>query len=190
MITTKEGDVVGMVASDQERTRPHGRENAQPLDIDEIAKAAFTVIGKSIQVTTKNGENLRNIPKFWDQLNGDGTSDRIHALGTGDDILGICLDMKHGEETFSYFIAAEGSEDVAASNGLEARTIPAATWAVFTSIGPMPQTIQKVWQRIFQEWFPASNYEHSGGPELEVYTMGDAHTEDYRSEVWIPVTKK
>ncbi|AUO06567.1 hypothetical protein C0638_08490 [Paenibacillus sp. lzh-N1] len=28
MITTKEGDVVGMVASDQERTRSNGRENA------------------------------------------------------------------------------------------------------------------------------------------------------------------
>ncbi|WP_232795310.1 hypothetical protein [Paenibacillus sp. ICGEB2008] len=28
MITTKEGDVVGMVASDQERTRSNGRKNA------------------------------------------------------------------------------------------------------------------------------------------------------------------
>ncbi|MEE4564121.1 AraC family transcriptional regulator [Paenibacillus polymyxa] len=162
----------------------------QEMDYKIVEKAAFTVIGKSIQVTTKNGENLREIPKFWDRLNADGTSDRIHALGTGDDILGICLDMKHGEETFSYLIAAEGNEDVAASNGLEARTIPAATWAVFTSTGPMPHSIQKVWQRIYQEWFPASNYEHSGGPELEVYTMGDAHAEDYRSEVWIPITKK
>lgn len=61
---------------------------------------------------------------------------------------------------------------------LEARTIPAATWAVFTSVDPMPHSIQKVWQRIFQEWFPASNYDHSGGPELEVYTMGDTHAED------------
>jgi AraC family transcriptional regulator len=148
----------------------------QDMDYKIVEKEAFTVIGKSIQVTTKNGENFRRIPEFWNELNADGTSDRIYALGTGDDILGICLDVKHEEEQFTYLIAAEGSED--------------AAWAVFTSIGPMTDSIQNVWQRIYQEWFPATGYEHAGGPELEVYAMGDPRAEDYRSEVWIPIMKK
>lgn len=120
------------------------------MDYKIIEKAAFTVIGKSIQVTTKNGDNLREIPKFWNELNADGTSDQIHALGTGDDILGICLDFKHGEEKFTYLIAAEGSEDVATANGLESRTIPASTWAVFTSIGPMPPRSKRYGKEFFR----------------------------------------
>lgn len=42
MITTKEGDAVGMVASDQERTDLMEERMQQPLDIDEIAKAAYS----------------------------------------------------------------------------------------------------------------------------------------------------
>ncbi|RXT07959.1 hypothetical protein EIZ39_11120 [Ammoniphilus sp. CFH 90114] len=63
------------------------------------------------------------------------------------------------------------------------RTIPAATWAVFTSIGPMPGAIQQVWSNIFQEWFPSTGYQHSGRPELEVYPAGDTTAEDYQCEI-------
>jgi AraC family transcriptional regulator len=54
----------------------------------------------------------------------------------------------------------------------------------------MPGAIQKVWERIFQEWFPATGYEHAEAPELEVYPDGNTAAEDYRCEVWIPVVKK
>ncbi|MCL6613607.1 MAG: GyrI-like domain-containing protein [Firmicutes bacterium] len=73
---------------------------------------------------------------------------------------------------------------------LESKEIPAATWAVFTSVGPLPGAIQKVWGRIFSEWFPASGYEHADGPEIEVYPPGDGQAPDYRCEVWIPIVKK
>ena len=70
------------------------------------------------------------------------------------------------------------------------KIIPASTWAVFTSIGPMPTAIHKVWDRIFQEWFPSTGYEHAGTAELEVYLPGNVDAEDYRCEVWIPIIKK
>lgn len=58
-------------------------------------------------------------------------------------------------------------------------------------IGPMPDAIQKVWERIFAEWFPATGYEHAGGPELEVYPIdGEVTAEDHHCEVWIPIVKK
>lgn len=59
----------------------------------------------------------------------------------------------------------------------------------FESTGPMPQAIQQVWKRIYAEWLPASGYEHTGMPELEVYPEGNNTAEDYRCEVWIPVKK-
>jgi hypothetical protein len=64
------------------------------------------------------------------------------------------------------------------------------TWAVFESVGPMPDAIQDVWRRIFSEWFPTNEYEHADGPELEVYEDGGMSSPDYKCWVWIPVVKK
>ena len=74
--------------------------------------------------------------------------------------------------------------------GFETREILAATWAVFTSIGTMPYSIQKVWERIFQEWFPLTGFEHAEAPEIEVYFPGDSSAQDYKCEVWVEVAKK
>jgi AraC family transcriptional regulator len=159
------------------------------MDYRIVHKGDFTVVGKSIQVTTKDGENLRRIPKFWEECHEDGTVARLCSIGADKALLGICMDIRHDKEQFTYFIAVEDSTG-AQDDGLISRNIPAATWAVFTSIGPLPGAIQNVWQKIFQEWFPATGYEHTGGPELEVYPAGDTAAEDYRCEVWIPVVKK
>jgi AraC family transcriptional regulator len=158
------------------------------MDYKIMDKDAFEVIGKSIQVTTKDGENFRRIPEFWQQCHSDGTTGGLLSLGGDHDLLGICLDMEHSKEQFTYMIAVEHTAP-GPENGLTVRTVPASTWAVFASIGPMPGAIQDVWKRIFQEWFPATGYEHTGGPELEVYPQGNAGSDDYRCEVWIPVVK-
>lgn len=152
-------------------------------------KEAFRVIGRKLETTTRDGENFREIPKFWDTCNSDGSSDLLVELGGGvHDLLGICADVNHEQETLSYWIAVES--EAAVPDGFSSTVIPAATWAVFTSVGPMPHAIQKVWERIFQEWFPGTRYEHSGGPEFELYLPGDPSAEDYRCEVWIPVLSK
>lgn len=64
------------------------------------------------------------------------------------------------------------------------------TWAVFESVGPFPETLQKIWGRIYSEWFPASNYEVREGPELLWHEHPDISQPDYKSEIWIPVRNK
>jgi AraC family transcriptional regulator len=127
-------------------------------------------------------------PKFWEECNRDGTTAKLLSLGMEDELLGICMDVQHLEELLTYLIAVKAPAG-AETDGLVSRNIPASTWAVFPSIGPMPSAIQHVWNRIYQEWFPSTGYEHSGGPELEVYPPGDPTSADYRCEVWIPVLK-
>ncbi|WP_379132996.1 effector binding domain-containing protein [Paenibacillus sp. sgz500958] len=161
----------------------------QEMDYTIIERDSFTVIGKSKEVSCKDGENFRLIPEFWQEANEDGTSDKLIEMGSTMDILGICMTMDHTHELLSYWIAVEGGESTD-SSGYETAVIPAATWAVFTSVGPMPHAIQNVWQRIYQEWFPGTGYEHTGGPDFELYPPGDPAGEDYRCEVWIPVKKK
>ncbi|WP_337099714.1 AraC family transcriptional regulator [Paenibacillus sp. YIM B09110] len=151
-------------------------------------KEAFNVLGKSIEVTCEDGQNLRDIPKFWAECNSNGTIQQFETAGIKGDLLGICLDMKPGQGEFTYMIAGQTTGGNA--EGLSLRSIPASTWAIFTSIGPLPGAIQAVFGRIYQEWFPATGYEHAEGPEIEMYPPGDTTADDYRCEIWIPIMKK
>lgn len=68
--------------------------------------------------------------------------------------------------------------------------IEAGTWAVFESVGPFPETLQDVWGRIYSEWFPSSGYEAIKGPEILWNESKDMSNPKYRSEIWMPVSKK
>ncbi|MBO9599395.1 MAG: AraC family transcriptional regulator [Cohnella sp.] len=161
------------------------------MDYRIVEKNAFKVIGKGIETTSAEGENSRDIPRFWQESNRNGMVGHLISLvGGADATLGICMDMAMEKGTFTYMIAVENKTGVEAPEGFVVREIPAHTWAVFTSIGPMPHAIQDVWMRVFQEWFPATGYEHAGGPEMESYPEGDVNADDYRCEVWVPIVKR
>ncbi|THF84200.1 AraC family transcriptional regulator [Cohnella fermenti] len=162
---------------------------AQDMDYRIIDRPAVRTIGVKIATTTTDGQNSREIPRFWQQAHSDGTIGKLVEACPGKELLGICGDMDLANERFDYWIAAE-NDDRPADEQWKEFTIPAATWAVFPSIGPMPHAIQDVWRRIFEEWFPSTGYEHAAGPELEVYPDGDTTSPDYRCEVWVPIVKK
>lgn len=153
-----------------------------------IEKEAFKVFGTGIRVTTKDGENLRRIPQFWSECYANGFCDKLDSF-QGGEIFGICMN-DYENELFSYLIAREKTDDILLSDDMEEWVIPAQTWAVFESIGPMPTAIQKLWDRIYTEWFPATGYEQANAPQLEVYPKGNTDADDYRCEVWIPIVKK
>jgi len=102
-------------------------------------------------------------------------------------LISIASDSYAAEERIRLHLSFDGDQ---VPEGLTAVQIPPARWAVFTSVGPMPGAIQSLFVRIFQEWFPATGYEHADAPELEVYLPGDPGSEDYRCEIWIPIVKK
>ena len=152
-----------------------------------VEQTGFTIVGRSIRTTTRDQENLRRIPEFWDECCASGLGERLRRIGG--DLLGVCMEFSPDMEEFTYVIGVRWTGGSPPAD-LESKEIPAATWAVFTSVGPLPGAIQKVWERIFSEWFPASGYEHADAPEIEVYPPGDGQAPDYRCEVWIPVVKK
>lgn len=164
------------------------------MDYQITEKPAFRVVGRAERVSTKDGENFREIPRFWGDCIRDGSVKVLSAIGangavTGNSVLGICTDFSADMEAFTYMIAAESAADDVPEAMVE-MPIPAATWAVFESIGAMPEAIQNVWGGIFSEFFPTTDYKHGPGPDLEVYPDGDPTRADYRSEVWVPVVKK
>lgn len=159
------------------------------MDYKIVQKDAFKIIGKALRVQTGDGENYKKIPKFWCKCCEDGTCDEVCSLSKDQILLGVCCDFDQEKEQFTYMIAAEydGKSNKAE---FDVKEVPAATWAVFTAIGPTPTAIQELTTRIFQEWFPATGFEHADAPELEVYLPGDPNAEDYKCEVWMPIVKK
>lgn len=74
--------------------------------------------------------------------------------------------------------------------GFRKNTIPARSWAVFECIGSMPDAVQNTWRKIMSEFFPTSIYQPTFEMDIEAYTDGDMDSNDYRSEIWIPIIKK
>lgn len=165
------------------------------MDYRLVDKPAFKVVGKTVRVTLKNGEHLIRIPQFWDECVHDGSLDKLMGLAStgqllGKVTLGVIMDFSENMEQFTYMIAAV-QPDGAVPEGMIVETIPAATWAVFEAIGPMPEAIQNLWSRIMSEFFSTAQFEHAKAPGLELYpNNGSPDEPDYRSEVWVPVIRK
>lgn len=159
------------------------------MDYKIIQKEAFKVIGKLIRVSTKDEGHHRRISEFWVECNSNGICEKISAIDNRQNMLGISMEFEDEKEQFSYMIAIEDVNNSEEAD-FEIREIPASTWAVFTSTGPLPQAIVEVLTRIYQEWFPATGFEQANAPMLEVYLPGDTCAEDYKCEVWVPIIKK
>jgi AraC family transcriptional regulator len=167
------------------------------MDYKIIEKGAFDIIAKARKFTTAQGENFIKIPQFWEEMmQGENgfkalmklTQEQAETV-TGAGSLGICM-MDEENDIFTYAIGVEKPAARAAPAGFAILHIPAATWAIFESVGPMPKAIQDVTVKIFKEWFPSTGYEHAAVPELEVYLPGNPDAPDYRCQVWIPIVKK
>jgi AraC family transcriptional regulator len=151
-------------------------------------KESFTVVGVGQHFSMKMEECFEEVPKFWQRTIQAGTIPKImeYLDSEPQGLLGVSACMEGTD--FDYFIAVASTRK-ARDSFVEYR-IPASTWAIFECIGPMPHAIQDLQRRIISEWLPTSGYEYSNAPDIEVYFAGDQQANDYRCEVWLPVTRK
>lgn len=156
------------------------------MDYKIIDKESFTVVGKQRKITMVDGENFIQVPEFWNNCMNDGSYDWLCSKASKLGILGVCKDFAKDE--FNYMIAVENIKETLPEGYISAK-IPAATWAVFESVGALPEAIQDLTRRIYTEWLPATGYQHDCAPEIEVYPKGDLYSPDYRCEIWIPIKK-
>lgn len=125
----------------------------------------------------------QEIPKFWDEYYEDEACRKVPGY------LGVCAQEKTGGDTFRYGIGCRAADVEGIPEGFERLHIPAYTWAVFKCVGPVPKAIQDMWERIYKEWLPASDYEMIPDYDIENYLPGDPAARDYVSEICIPVQK-
>lgn len=148
-------------------------------------RPAFTVTGRSIETTHVEGAAFKAIPAFWASCRKEGLGAALDARQPEKPFLGVCYGME-ASGSFRYMIAKE----MVPTAPYESLEIPAATWAVFVSHGPMPETIQTVWQKEVGPFLSRSDVNALGYPDLEVYPCGDTASEDYRAEIWVAIESR
>lgn len=156
---------------------------------------AFQVVCKRKRVgKPQNANATPDITAMWQEYGADGTMGRLIACMPEKPImkglLGICFSSELNAKQFPYGIGVEydGRE---VDDDLEIVTIPANTYAVFTSKGKMPDAFIETYHRIVTEFFPQSaQYEYAENVEFEVYSSENISNPDYHCEIWIAVNEK
>ena len=156
---------------------------------------AFQVVCKRKRVDKPQSANATpDITAMWQEYGADGTMGRLIACMPENPVmkglLGICFSSEFNAKQFPYGIGVE-YDGRKVDDDLEIVTIPANTYAVFTSKGKMPDAFIETYHKIVTEFFPQSaQYEYAENVEFEVYSSQDVSDPNYQCEIWIAVNEK
>lgn len=155
-------------------------EGGTMLEYKIVSKAAFTVMGKLRNFSFNN--SYKEIPEFWDEHMKSEDSKIICGM------YGICYDGN--ENGFEYLIADNYIPWNEIPDGYITKTIPEGMWAIFPCRGALPQALQEVNTKIWNEWLPnCKEYKLAGNYNIEMYTPICEDENNNYSEIWIPIEK-
>lgn len=159
-------------------------------------KSAMIFIGFSTSISPEEG--YIKCPEFWDkeysqnyarlwQTMKPETQDEKAILENSIGMFAIC-DEKDG--FFEYWIAGlyKGGE---VPDGFKLYTFPESEWAMFSTKGPLPNSLQELNTKVWQEWYPneGQKYMGNGNAMLEVYSAGNMQSPDYECGIWVPICR-
>ncbi len=159
-----------------------------------VEKDQVKVFGKSIAVSIEENPN-EILPKFWVEIQEDGTYQRIcetaGAKPHEDITLGGAFydpeDLKSVK--YNYMIYTEYEDGMDIPGDMDSIVLPGGKWAVFSEeyddVDECPDKVQSLWKRLMSGWILSSEYEIAKGPQLEAYPLDRKVV-----EVWIPVLEK
>lgn len=165
------------------------------LDYRIETKDAFKIVCKRISLSSKKELTTAEISDFWQQCGADGT---IPALCKyipksnifDKSIVGASFGKDAADADFPYAIGVYYNGIPITENDFFVEEIPAHTYAVFKCVGTMPEAFNKLYQQIYSEFFPASEYQPCGGTDFEAYPSADVNNPGYTCEIWVAVEKK
>lgn len=157
-------------------------------------KDEFKVFGVTKEINHED-DVYTLIPAFWQQIQEDGTYQRICRAMNEEPYKGVSLSgafydfpIENGLKRL-YLIYAPVDENVTDLDRFEVFTIPKSQWVVFQEsfdhVEESTEKIQSIWKRVYTEWFPSFEYEFIPGLSMEVFPPNTS-----TCEVWIPIKEK
>lgn len=164
------------------------------MDVKYEKKEAMTFIGFHTQIKPEDG--YKKCPEFWDkeyaekyaklwQTMRPETPVEKAILENNIGMYAVCADSGN---SFTYWIAGLYKGGLV-PEGLELYSFPAGTWAVFTAKGAIPDSLQKLNTKVWEEWFPNDGKKcgADGKASVEVYSAGNPQSPDYECGIWVAI---
>lgn len=145
------------------------------------AKPEFTVVGFA-----KRGTPSSDFGTVWDRFN-ERAGDFL-PLAEADEGYAVEYDFLPNSDAFTYLAGVRTAEDTTVPSGATKVTVPAQTYAVFTTtLSDVNDTVEA----INSEWFPTSEYKRGEGPSLEYYDSDfDPRMSGSTFEVLVPIVER
>ncbi len=145
-------------------------------------------VGYEMNTLFKDDQHFKDIPAFWQECYKNGKCQTLFDIMLEDSCIGVAGVMyNYSDEGFTYMIGVEGENII--KDTVHKRFVD-LEYACFEIKGKLPESIQTTLPVIFKEWLPNSEFTHSGGPELEVYSKGDTTSDEYVCYYYVPIMKK
>ena len=157
-----------------------------------VTRKSIKLAGYALETSSRNGENTKAVPRFWEAYMSDGRMKKLHAgsFVKNHDEYGVCF-PKDADGGLEYVIGVEINEE---SVPAEYHTceIPAASYAVFSTppagADGFSKAIQQAWSLIWNKWFPESGRRiDEAGVCFELYDERCMTETGKVCEIWIPI---
>jgi AraC family transcriptional regulator len=161
-----------------------------------VEKDRFTVVGVVHNLSDVKAADF-SLGKIWDDfLDGDeqlpGGLNKIiwkdyNLYRDPLSQMGVYHRLLNGQTILAIGAESDGKD----YPDMAAYVVPASTWAVFAGKGSVgSDAYGALMTRILTEWLPSSGYDRHIDIRIETFPDGDALSDDYTWEIWIPIKKK
>ena len=153
-------------------------------------KQSVRLIGVSKKISCKDGNQQEKILSFWSECQKNNTFVTLISLDTAKrkGMFGLVTSYDKQSAKIEYAIMVESNEVL--PPGFNEIILPKASWAIFDCQGSIPCSIQKGWKYLHEEWLVKYPFKHAKCPDLEWYSNGNQYSEEYLSQIWIPILQE
>ncbi len=148
------------------------------------------LIGKAKRISCNNNEHYKTIPEFFNEFLRSSNYPQLISLDCGNPkgIFGLVDYYDKETNEINYCIMIQSDKELPV--GYYEINLPETTWAIFDCRGSVPQSIQKGWTYLNEEWLLKYPFKHAACPELEWYSDQDQSSSQYLSQIWIPIMEE
>jgi predicted transcriptional regulator YdeE len=138
------------------------------MSIQPIVKQVESFIVAGLSVRTQNSdefnEKTAKLPSLWQQF-------YTSELATNANIFGVYSDYE--SDANGLYTTTVGVRDNTERTKFATVTIQAGNYLVFESAGPMPSTLVKTWEQVWNYFERENNYQRCFISDFEAYSGSD-----------------